>query len=261
MGQALALTPGLRENLTIVAKMDIIFPSSIDTSREHLTQTLEWFLTSLQSTYVDIVLLHYPDSFMNAEEVAATFNDFKVAGKVRHFGTSNHYPAHRNVLQSKLNKYNIQLVTNEIEVSVWNPSYLNYNSDLVDDAYTKEYRVLAWSALGGDPIGGLNRLFVRKGERQLRILHAVRSIGDDMGEKEDGVVALAWVLAHPSGIIPLIGTTQNSRVNALTARALDMAGKMTSAQWWKIGDSGGLCPLADSQCNYGEYMAKDISDE
>eukprot|EP01006_Ploeotia_vitrea_P000898 TRINITY_DN103859_c0_g1_i1.p1 TRINITY_DN103859_c0_g1~~TRINITY_DN103859_c0_g1_i1.p1 ORF type:complete len:361 (+),score=18.55 TRINITY_DN103859_c0_g1_i1:22-1104(+) len=259
LGDALALTPGLREKLTIVAKMDIIFPSSIDTTSEHLTETLDWFLTSLQTSYVDVLLLHYPDSFMNAEQVAQDFNTFKTNGKVKHFGTSNHYPAHRNVLQSKLNKYNITLVTNEIEVSVWNPSYLNYNSALADDAYEKQYKVLAWSSLGGDPIGGLNRLFVRKGKRQLKIKHAVKGVADDLNEEEEAVVALAWVLAHPSEIIPLIGTTRNDRVNMYTERALDLSKKMSSAQWWKIGGAGGLCPLADSQCNYQEYMATDIS--
>lgn len=85
LGQALALTPGMREQLTIVAKMDIIFPNSVDTSREHLTSTLEWYLESLGTEYIDILLLHYADSFMNPTEVAATFNDFKEQGKVRYF--------------------------------------------------------------------------------------------------------------------------------------------------------------------------------
>jgi len=260
LGDALALTPGLREKFTIVAKMDIIFPNKIDTSREHLTETLEWFLTSLQSSYVDVVLLHYPNSFMNAAEVAAVFNDFKTHGKVKHFGTSNHYPAHRDTLQKHLSPYNISLVTNEIEVSAWNPSYLNYDSSLVDDSVNKGYRVLSWSALGGDPIGGLNRLFVRKGTRQLKINHALKKVGDDLGEDESSVVALAWVLAHPSGIIPLIGTSKNERVNELAGRALDLSAKFTTDAWWEIGGAGGLCALADSQCNYKEYMAKDVPD-
>ena len=118
--------------------------------------------------------------------------------------------------------------------------------------------MLGWSALGGDPIGGLNRLFVRKGDRQLKILHALRSVGDAVGEKEETVVALAWVLAHPSGIVPLVGSTNTGHVNTLL-RALDVAAKISTDQWWQIGNAGGLCPLADSQCNYAEYMAKDLS--
>lgn len=141
--------------------MDIIFPSTIDTSKEHLLTTVDWFLESLQTTYVDILLLHYPDSFMNTTEVAEVFISLKREGKVRHFGVSNHMTSHFDALQKRLTKMNaaINLVTNEMEVSVWNPGYLNYNSDVIDHADANGYRILGWGALGGDPIGGLNRLF------------------------------------------------------------------------------------------------------
>lgn len=261
LGKALALTPGLREKFQIVAKTDIIFPNAIDTSKAYLNQQLEWFLTNLQSDYVDILLLHFPNSFMNAVEVAETFHEMKVSGKVKHFGTSNHYPAHRDALQTKCNDWNITLVTNEIEVSVWNPSYLNYDSGLVDDSVTKGYRVLGWGPLGGDPIGGLNRLFDRHGKRQLKIHHALKQAGKDLGEDDETVVALSWILSHPSGIVPLLGTTQTSRLNNLL-RAFDLVEKFEGlvTTWWSVGSAGGLCPLADSQCNYKEYMAFDTSD-
>lgn len=258
-GQALAMTPGLRDQITIVAKMDIIFPKTIDTSRTHLVNTLNWFLTSLGTDHVDILLLHYPDSFMNATEVAELFVEFKAQGKVRHFGVSNHYPSHFELLQTKLDEVahgDIKLVTNEIEISVWNPSYLNYNSGLVDHAYQHGYHNLAWSSLGGDPVGGLNRLFVRKGKRQERILHALRDVGRQLKINDPAVVALLWVLSHPSGIIPLIGTTRVDRI-ATYAGAFQHLGRMSVEQWWAIGGAGGLCALADSQCNYSEYMPSD----
>lgn len=258
-GQALALTPGLRDKIQIVAKMDIIFPTTIDTSREHLVSTLDWFLASLGTDHVDILLLHYPDSFMNATAVAELFVEFKSQGKVKNFGVSNHYISHLELLQSKLDVVSnstIKLVTNEIEVSVWNPSYLNYNSGLVDHAYKNSYHNLAWSALGGDPVGGLNRLFVRKGKRQEKILHALRQVGREMDIKDEAVVALVWVLSHPSGLIPLLGTTRTDRVQKY-ADAFQYVGKMTNAQWWNIGGAGGLCAMADSQCNYSEYMPSD----
>ena len=148
LGKALRLTPGLREKFTIVSKMDIIFPSSIDTSREYLEGKVNWFLEALQTDYLDIILLHYPDSFMNATEVAELFVDLQAQGKVKHFGVSNHYPSHMEALQTKLSQVSdnkLKLVTNEIEISVWNPSYLNYDSGLVDHAYKNGYRNLAWS--------------------------------------------------------------------------------------------------------------------
>jgi predicted oxidoreductase len=125
--------------------MGIVFPSTVDTSVTHLNDALNWFLASLGTEYIDIVLLHYPSSFTIAEDVAALFASWKLSGIVRHFGVSNHYPSSRKLLQSKLDKYDIHLVTNEIEVSAWNPGYMNYDSSLIDDSYMSGYRVLGWS--------------------------------------------------------------------------------------------------------------------
>mmetsp|Transcript_21305 Transcript_21305/g.36066 ORF Transcript_21305/g.36066 Transcript_21305/m.36066 type:complete len:388 (+) Transcript_21305:81-1244(+) len=285
-GEALAMTPGLRDKLTLVTKMDIIFPSSIDTSREHLTSTLSWYLQELNTDHVDILLLHYPDSYMNATSVAELFLEFFNDGKVRHFGVSNHYPAHFEVLQAKLDTISqgkIRLVTNEIELSVWNPGYMNYNKGLVDHAYKTGYRNLGWGALGGDPIGGLNRLFVRKGSRQLKILRALRQVGETWAQQQQrggglqlpvpqaiqvaatessggdmvdpAVVALAWLLSHPSGVVPLLGTTNLERLRMYATTALPYTQFMTPEQWWSIAGAGGLCALADTQCDYEEYRA------
>jgi predicted oxidoreductase len=240
--------------MTIVCKMDIInFPPSIDTTTEHLTTTVNWFLEKLQTTYLDVVLLHFPDSFMNATEVARLFNQLKQSGQVKYFGTSNHYPSQRKVLQSKLDAYNIKLVTNEVEVSVWNPRFLNYNSnDMVNDGILEGYRNLAWGALGGNPLGGFNRLFGRKGLRQERILHALKSVGKAFGEEDETVVALAWLLSHSAGFVPLIGTTQISRVNALV-KAFDYINSFSNSNWWEIARAGGVCFLADIECDYEKY--------
>jgi len=255
-GEALALTPGLREQLTLVTKMDIIFPDAIDTTTDHLNSVLSWFLDVLGTTYVDILLLHYSNSYMNAEEVAQLFVDFKAAGKVKYFGVSNHYPSKFDLLQTKLDAISggdIKLVTSEFELSVWNPSYMNYNNNLLDHAYMHGLHVLAWCPLGGDPLGGLNRLFIRKGTRQTKILRALEDVGDAMGISDQSIVALTWLLSHPAQVIPLLGTTNFTRMEEQVT-ALNYLGQMTNQQWWDIASAGGVCALGDSQCNYSEYM-------
>ena len=238
--------------------MGIIFPSvnqtyaAIDTSADHIISTVDWYLNTIQTDYLDVILLHYPNSFMNTEEVAQTFASLKAAGKVRFFGVSNHYPSHFQALQAACDKVGIKLVTNEVEISVWNPRYLNYNMGTVDHAYTNGYHNLAWGALAGDSTGGFNRLFTKKGIRQAKILSALEEVGAELGVSDASVMALAWTLSHPSGIIPLIGTTKTDRVNKLVA-AIDVAPKINTLQWWKIAGKGGLCALADDQCDYDEY--------
>ena len=260
-GQALAMTPGLRERLTLIAKMDIIFPSTIDTTPTYLTQQVDWFLQVLQTTYLDIVLLHYGNAYMDADAVANLFYNLKVQGKVLNFGVSNHYPSKFDLLQSKLESYrNIEddnsvdpsLIAVEFECSVWNPSYLNYDSALVDHAYQKGIHPLAWGALGGDPTGGFNRLFLRKGKRQTKIRSKLSEIGKELGIEGEDTVALLWLLSHPSRMIPLLGTTSTDRLSS-QVKAFQYLGNMTNAQWWSIGSAAGLCPLGDSQCNYNEY--------
>jgi predicted oxidoreductase len=109
------------------------------------------------------------------------------------------------------------------------------------------------ASLAGNPTGGFNRLFQLNGTRQDSILKAVNAVGTEIGETDPARLALAWVLAHPSGLIPLVGSTQVSRVSALTDGIMDLVAKITPSLWWKIGRAGGLCPLADSECNYSLY--------
>lgn len=256
-GEALAMTPTLRPQIQIVAKVGIVFPDSVDTTRDYLNQQLDWFLSTLGTSYIDIFLIHFSNSNMNATEVALTFRDMKSSGKVLHFGVSNHYPSKFDLLQTKLDQVtgeNIKLVTTEFEASVWNPSYLNFNSSLSDHTYQKGLRALCWGSLGGEPVGGLNRLFVRKGDRQDRILNALSEVAQVMGIPNNDTVALVWLLQHASGVIPLIGTTNLVRMEQQVT-AIDYIGHMTNDQWWSIGTAGDLCSYGDSECNYDLYTA------
>ena len=235
--------------------MDIIFPSAIDTSVEYLTQQVDWFLQVLGTNYLDIMLLHYSNAYLDAEAVASLFSDLKAQGKVKNFGVSNHYPSKFELLETKLNKVtdgDISLIATEFECSVWNPSYLNYDSGHVDHSYKKGIHPLAWGALGGDPTGGFNRLFVRKGKRQTKIMAQLNSVGNELKIEEKDTVALLWLLSHPARLIPLLGTTNIDRLSS-QVKAFQYLGNMTNSQWWSIGSAAGLCPLGDSQCNYADY--------
>ena len=45
------------------------------------------------------------------------------------------------------------------------------------------------------------------------------------------IVALAWLLRHPAPIVPIIGTTKQSRMTQ-QVRAVNVAERMTVAQWY-----------------------------
>jgi len=244
VGQALALKPGLRSKMEIIAKMDV--GNGYDTSPEHLQQILNDYLAVLQTDYVDLVLLHRQDYLMDVGEVSQLFRQWKTEGKVRYFGTSNHEE------NSFLNLHaRIPLVTNEIEASVWAPETIapvgsgpispdNYftNSGLVEFHYRLNMSVLAWGPLGGDPYGGINRLFKMTGNRQTAVRKALQALGQQLNDLED-VVGLAWLMKHPANIVPIIGTLNPERMTNQT-RAEQLSQKMTRKQWYDIARAVGV---------------------
>jgi predicted oxidoreductase len=101
-GEALAAAPALRQRLQIVTKCGIKLLSPArpshavkhyDTSRAHITASVENSLRALRTDRIDLLLIHRPDALMDADEVAQTFAQLRAAGKVLHFGVSNHTPS------------------------------------------------------------------------------------------------------------------------------------------------------------------------
>lgn len=99
-GEALQLKPSLRENMQIVTKCGIAPPSPkfperyvahYNTNAEHIIKSAEDSLQNLHTDYIDVLLIHRPDPFMDPNEVAEAFSRLKQEGKVRHFGVSNFY--------------------------------------------------------------------------------------------------------------------------------------------------------------------------
>ena len=150
-GTALAASPGLRERLQLVTKCGIklISPArpshrikSYDTSRAHITASVENSLRALRTDRIDLLLIHRPDALMDADEVAQTFGQLRAAGKVLHFGVSNHTPSQFALLHRRL-----PLVTNQIELS---PLQLQALSDgTLDQCTDLGLRPMIWSPLGG----------------------------------------------------------------------------------------------------------------
>ena len=88
-------------------------------------QSVEASLKNLHTDYIDVLLIHRPDPFMDPNEVAKAFSQLKQEGKVRHFGVSNFLPSQFNMLNSYLD---FPLITNQIEVSALRLSILKRNN-------------------------------------------------------------------------------------------------------------------------------------
>jgi len=243
-GQAIQLEPGLRNQMEIIAKMDIVgglngwgydSGSCYDTSCSHLNDVLTKYLTALNTTMIDIVLLHRQDYIVDVVELSTCVNQWITKGTVKYFGLSN-FDIQTFTL---VNQY-IPLVANQIEVSPLNPSA--FIDGRISYHYRKGSAVLAWSALGGDPWGGPNRLFkvgsLDGTPHNARIHHGLSTVAKLLGVGED-ITALAWLMRHPSHIIPIIGTMNPSRLTNQST-AYSVAPLMTRQQWYHIADAVGI---------------------
>jgi predicted oxidoreductase len=228
-GRALALEPSLRRRMQIVTKCGIKLISErrpahrikhYDTGKAHILASVDNSLRALGTDYVNLLLIHRPDPLMDADEVAEAFHELRSSGRVLHFGVSNFLPWQFDLLASRLD---FPLVTNQLEISVLHMEALHDGT--VDQCQRLGISPMAWSPLGG------GRLFGSESDRAVHVRKALRAVGDDLGEASLDQVALAWLLRHPSRIVPVLGT---GNVEHLHRSAAAAGLSLDRQQWFTI---------------------------
>ncbi|AGX04338.1 hypothetical protein B14911_28180 [Bacillus sp. NRRL B-14911] len=228
-GKALALKPELREKMEIVTKCGIVLQSPnrpqhkshhYNTSREHIIESVNYSLKNLGTDYLDALLIHRPDPFMDPEQTAQAFIELKKAGKVRNFGVSNFKNHQFDMLQSYLP---FQLVTNQIELSAYHLE--NFEDGTLNHCLEKRIAPMAWSPLAG------GRIFSAQDERAKRLQAALKNIAGEIGAGDIDEVLYAWLLNHPARIMPIIGSGKKQRIEkAVNSMKL----KLDNHQWFEI---------------------------
>ncbi len=215
----------LRKEMEIVTKCDIVAPVGryksarvkyYDTSRDHILKSVDASLKLMGIDYIDLLLLHRPDPLMDHFETGAALDEIIASGKVKNVGVSNFKPWDWNLLQAAMKN---KLVTNQIELSVL--AHEGFTNGDVAFHQTHNTPIMAWSPLaGGD-------LFLKSNEK---LLNSLSNIADTFGV-EPSTVAVAWLLAHPANILPVLGTNSLSRIETIS-QALDI--KLDRQTWFEI---------------------------
>ncbi|MGM0852067.1 MAG: aldo/keto reductase [Bacillota bacterium] len=228
-GEALILQPSLREKMEIVTKCGIVLPSDnrpehkthhYNTSKKHILASVDNSLQNLKTDYIDLLLIHRPDPFMNGEEVAEAFTQLKEEGKVRHFGVSNFKVHQWNMLQSYLP---FPLITNQIELSAYNLE--NFEDGTLNLCQEKRVAPMAWSPLAGGAI------FRGEDEKAVRLQHILKKVQEETGAKGIDEVLYAWLLNHPVNIMPIVGSGKKERIQ----HAIDsLSITLNHDQWFEI---------------------------
>ena len=218
------LTQAIKDQIEVVTKCDIFVPAGrysdvpgkyYDTSRAHILASVDHSLRLMGIDKIDILLIHRPDPLMDHHETGAALDEVVASGKVRAVGVSNFKLHDWTLLQSAMKS---QLVTNQIEMSLGAHDAFT-NGDL---AYLQERSVapMAWSPLGGGAL-----------MTEDTPLTAVMEEVANANSVDRAAVAVAWLLAHPAKIMPVMGTNNINRIRGFSdAFNVDMP----RTTWFKL---------------------------
>lgn len=230
------VSPARREEMILQTKCGIR-QGMFDFSKEHILNSVEGSLKRLNTEYLDILLLHRPDTLMEPEEVAAAFDELQTSGKVRYFGVSNQNPGQMELL----NKYcDDKIAFNQIQFSIAHAgiieSGLNVNMEIdpgldrdggiLEYCRIKDITLQAWSPF---QYGFFDGVFLENDtfpELNARINELAEQY-----EVEGSTIAIAWILRHPAHIQPIVGTTNKDRLAAI-AKAADTP--LTREEWYSL---------------------------
>lgn len=208
LGRVLTAAPELRDRMVLATKGGIAPPTPYDSSPTALRSACEASLRRLGVETIDLYQVHRPDLFAHPADVAATLRSLRDTGKIRAIGVSNHTLEQHRALESHLGE---PLATSQPELSVVTLDPIRDGT--LDHCMATGTQPLAWSPLAGgraatgeglpdDLVAVLDRLAEREGVHRAD-------------------VAVAFVLAHPSRPVAVLGSQDPERL-AAASRACDV---------------------------------------
>lgn len=227
----------MRQNMIIQSKCGIIPGKAYDFSKEHILKSVDESLKRLRTDYLDILLLHRPDTLMEPEEVAEAFELLEKSGKVRYFGVSN-----QNSMQIELlNKYcgnrikinqlqfsiaHCDIVDSGLNVNVHSEAGANRDGSILEYCRLKDITIQAWSPF---QYGMFEGVFLNN-EKFPKLNKLINELADKY-QVTNNAIAVAWILRHPARIQPIVGTTNKNRLTGI-CKASEV--NLTREEWYAL---------------------------
>lgn len=240
-GDYLKRNKNARDKMFIQTKC-AIHDGQFDFSKEHILKSVDGSLERLGIDYVDVLLLHRPDTLMEPEEVAEAFDILEASGKVRYFGVSN-----QNMMQMELLKTCVKqplianqlqfsvteagMVTSGMNVNMKNPESVMHDGSFLEYSRIKNITIQAWSPF---QYGFFEGNFVNS-DKYPELNKVIAEIGEKYGISKTGVAA-AWILRHPANMQVIVGTMNPEHLKDV-CDASDVV--ITRQEWYDIYRAAG----------------------
>lgn len=219
LGEVLTAEPGLRSRFVLSSKGGIMPPLPYDQSPDYLARAIDASLKRLRVEHIDLWHIHRPDLLAHPQEVARALDEAVRAGKLGALAVSN-FTLHQTAALQQFLAH--KLVATQPEISPL--AIAAFEDGTLDQAMMLGLVPLAWSPLGG------GRLADPQTPRDKAVAAELDRIGAAQGVSRT-VAAYAWLMAHPAGIVPIIGSQQETRISE-GAAALTM--RWTREDWYAV---------------------------
>lgn len=226
-----------REKMIIQTKCSIRPGVCFDFSKEHILKSVDGSLKRLQTDYIDILLLHRPDTLMEEEEVAEAFRELERSGKVRYFGVSNQNAMQLELMnqwcdgkilinQLQLSIAHCPMIDAGLNVNIRNEEGASRDGGVLEYCRLKNITIQSWSPF---QYGFFEGVFI--GNEKFPELNDVLNRLSEKYSVTPNAIAVAWILRHPAKIQTIVGTTNEKRVREI-CEASKM--KLTREEWYEL---------------------------
>ncbi|CAM4027952.1 aldo/keto reductase family oxidoreductase [Cohnella lubricantis] len=240
---AIGMSPSVREKIILQSKCGIRPDKGMfDFSKEHILNSVDGILKRLKTEYLDVLLLHRPDTLVEPEEVAEAFDQLEQSGKVRHFGVSNQNPMQIQLLrkyvkqpivanQLQLSITNATMISQGFNVNMENAAAVNRDGSILDFCRLHDITIQPWSPF---QYGFFEGVFLGS-EKFPELNEKIDEVAAKYGVTNT-TIAIAWLLRHPANMQPVIGTMNIERLKDCV-RAADI--RLTREEWYEIFRAAG----------------------
>ena len=238
---AIGMNAGVREQIILQSKCGIR-KGMFDFSKEHILASVDGILKRLKTDYLDVLLLHRPDTLVEPEEVAEAFNRLESSGKVRHFGVSNQNPTQMQLLkkyvkqpivanQLQLSITNTTMIASGFNVNMENGAAVNRDGGVLDYCRLNDITIQPWSPF---QYGFFEGVFLGN-EKFPELNRAIDEVAEKYGVSNT-TIAIAWLLRHPARMQPVTGTMNVQRIKDC-CKASEV--ELTREEWYGIFRAAG----------------------
>lgn len=237
--QAIDGNPSLRGQMVLQSKCGVRLDRFVryDFSKEHILEAVNGSLKRLHTDYLDVLLLHRPDTLFEPDEVAEAFDTLYDSGKVRWFGVSNQSPMMMELLQKSIRQ---PIVANQIQFGIAHTPIIDrsvYFDTFFSQAADRDNEVLEYCRLKNITIqawspflyGYFEGTFMNS-EKYTGLNDALKRKADEMGVSPEAV-ATAWILRHPAKMQPVVGTMNVDHMNAICQAS---GVSLTRDEWYEL---------------------------